>query len=340
MAVYIVKGELGSGKSLLSVSRMQKALEDGNRVATNMDLFLERLVGDRKPRDVTRLPDHPKLEDFRALGRGHEGRKGIEKKFGLIVLDEAATFLNSREWAGEADADKSDKQKQAKARSQLIAWLRHARKFRWHLILITQDVESLDAQVRRALSEHVVDCRRLDRYTVPFVSWITKLIGLGAVTMPQMHIGVVYYKGKNKVETWALPFAQLIRDGYDTEQKILGDNDGAAVMLDQRHAPYMWRPRGLYNMLWRSFLWKWPRLFPPSRAQVAHDDFRLFDKVGALYKQPVPTYAEWLSARGGAAPETATRAAHLEGAVAGAIPALVADGEGVAARCALDEQAA
>ncbi len=291
MTVHIITGELGSGKSIMAVSRIQAALLEGRRVATNMDIRLERLVTSRKPRDVTRLPDFPTLDDLKSLGKGYEGRKFDEKRFGLIVLDEAAMFLNAREYQGAADSDKEERKKEAAARLKMIGFLRHVRKQRWHLILVTQDAESLDAQVRRALMEHRVDCRRLDSFSVPIVSLLTKSIGLGAVKLPQVHLGVVYYKGKHKVDTWWLPDAKLLHGAYDTQQKILGDNDGPATMLDASHAPYLWKPSGMYEALWELGLWRW---FPPTMRRARYDDFRLYEQGKATpYKPPLPSYAEW-----------------------------------------------
>ena len=124
MSVYAITGELGTGKSLLCVSKIRDALVAGRRVATNLDLKLEHLVSARVPRDVLRVPDFPSREDLDALGMGCPDYD--EKRFGLLVLDEAATFLNSRDFRQEGRAD-------------VIKWLLHSRKFRWDVFLIIQD---------------------------------------------------------------------------------------------------------------------------------------------------------------------------------------------------------
>ncbi|EIZ7053106.1 hypothetical protein MPC41_004474, partial [Salmonella enterica] len=43
MAVYVVTGKLGSGKTLVSVSRIQERLAKGCPVATNLDLKLHNM---------------------------------------------------------------------------------------------------------------------------------------------------------------------------------------------------------------------------------------------------------------------------------------------------------
>lgn len=44
MPVYFVQGKLGSGKTLAGIHRIQEALNQGRRVATNIDLRLEKLI--------------------------------------------------------------------------------------------------------------------------------------------------------------------------------------------------------------------------------------------------------------------------------------------------------
>lgn len=302
MAVYIVTGSLGSGKSLLAVRYMQQVLFRGGRIATNMDLRVEKIVTARKSRDVYRLPDHPRLEDLEELGHGYAG-KYDEKKFGAIVLDEAAIYLNARSWnakEGEGQAEKPGAR-----RMKLINWLRHARKFGWDVLLITQDIGDIDSQIRSGLAEHVVYCKRMDRLALPIVSLFTKMLGLGSARMPQVHVGVVRYgTGPNAplADRWVLWYGQEFHGAYDTRQRILGDIDGPASMLDARHAPYLWEPRG-----WREWVSKLlPRdLRSVSVARQRRDDFRWFERGLPPYKPAAPTYSEWFAAQRVTAPEGA-----------------------------------
>lgn len=285
MSVWVVCGELGQGKTLMAVSKIQEALWQGRRVATNIDLRLEKLVSPNKPRDVTRLPDFPKVDDFMTLGYGYgDGkRRGRydESKFGLIVLDELAGYMNSRTWSKDGSREKT------------ITWMRHARKFRWHIILITQDVESIDKQIRTALCEHVVRCFRTDNVRIPLVGGLLSSLGLKGA-LPRSHVGIVR-RGSEKngllLDRWMLlpPFTEL-QESYDTQQKILGDNDGPATMLDQRHAPYLWEPSGWRERLWELLAWRW---LPESPARVAYNDSRLFEAGLMTPYKPHLTFAEW-----------------------------------------------
>jgi hypothetical protein len=228
MAVYFVTGKLGSGKSLVSVSKIRDYLEAGRRVATNLDLDLDQMFT-YCTTSATRLPDKPRAQDMVSLGNGYDSddpRDNDESKYGLVVLDECGTWLNSREW--------NDKERRA-----LIDWFLHARKRRWDVIFLIQDIESADSQIVRALCEHLVVCRRLDR--MRFVR----------IPLPKVHIANVYY-GRNKenfVERWMYKGTDLYR-AYDTRQQF---RDGIEFLhqgpIDMR-APYTmlsaWHLKGRY----------------------------------------------------------------------------------------------
>lgn len=279
MAVWIVTGELGSGKTLVTVSRIQEALWNGCRVATNLDLNLDKLVSARHTHaDVTRLPDWPKASDLEQLGHGYAGQRYDEKRFGLLVLDEVGTFINAREW-GDAD------------RQKLIRWLLHARKLRWHVYLIVQDISMIDKQVRSGLAEHVVRCKRLDRVNVPFISPITKALQLGPVRLPQIHMGVVRYGTKPDapvVDRWVIYNGAQYHEAYDTAQKILGFNDGPATMLNPKTGPWMWPSPLRQDKLGRLTGW---RFWGPSERENAHTDWRL-QQLGYDHYKPIPSCAE------------------------------------------------
>jgi len=296
---FIVTGPRGTGKSLHSVKRIRDALMAGCPVATNLDLYVEHLTGGRKDLDLRRLPDHPTYEDFERLGMAYEGRKYDESRFGWVVLDEAAVFLNARDWNGKMDSEKEAKKTEALARRRLMQWLRFSRKFRWHLLIISQDFESLDPEARRALAEMIVECRRLDNYAVPIISTLVKMLGFKAVSMPQIHLALVRDAKKMSgppVDRWAVnPMeARALHAAYNTEQKLSAENDGPATMLDARHAAYLWEPRGLRETLWKALLWRW---LPPSLARSRYDDFRLYEQGLLSPYKPQPSYAEWLAAR-------------------------------------------
>ena len=96
MSVYFLTGTLGAGKTLAAVYRISETLNKGLKVATNLDLNLEHLLNEKSKTSYTRLPDQPTILDLESIGKGSD--KVDEKTYGLLVLDELGTWLNSRNW--------------------------------------------------------------------------------------------------------------------------------------------------------------------------------------------------------------------------------------------------
>lgn len=208
MAVYCVTGKLGSGKTLAAVSRIQDALNKGRKVATNLDLRLEKLINPFAKNTVCyRLPDVPTREDMDAIGLGYNGKYQSEDQNGLLVLDECAKWLNSRDYRD-------------KNRKALIDWMIHARKKRWDVIFIIQDIEAMDKQFRDLFCEFGVYCRRMDRYSIPLLSFVTKIFTGKPAKPPRLHVGLVKYGFGERapvVDRWWYRGTNLY-DAYDTEQ--------------------------------------------------------------------------------------------------------------------------
>jgi hypothetical protein len=225
MPVWCVTGKLGAGKTLVAVGRIQKYLNANRRIATNLNLNLEKLVNiNAKKTTVYRLPDVPTIESFAGIGLGYDGEFVGDHKNGLVVLDECAKWLNSREWND-------------KARKKLIDYFVHLRKKRWDAILIIQDKEAIDKQFRTLYCEHIVYCSRADRYPIPFIGGLLKAFFGERIPLPRIHIGNVYYcvgPTENHVENWIYRGTSVM-DAYDTEQ---GFDENTSPMLFQYLPPY------------------------------------------------------------------------------------------------------
>lgn len=218
MSVYFITGHLGGGKGVQSVGRLIAYAEQGRRIAGNVEINLEKLCQNpRSKQSYIRLPDIPTSDDLHALGLGSETR--AEDTFGALVLDECAVFLNSRDW-------------QEKGRRSIMAWLVHARKFRWDVFIQIQDVDALDSQIRKLLHEYTVDCLRLDKLSIPIV---TRLTGLRP---PKFFVARVFYGRMNppvRADTWYTSGKRAF-DAYDTEQVIMDESDdGTYCMLPEWH---------------------------------------------------------------------------------------------------------
>ena len=60
MAIYLIEGKLGAGKSLIATGIIRDALIKGLPVGTNLDLHLQHLIGFKsKLARVVRVPDKP-----------------------------------------------------------------------------------------------------------------------------------------------------------------------------------------------------------------------------------------------------------------------------------------
>lgn len=208
MAVYFVTGKLGSGKSLVAVSKIKDKLLRGLPVATNLDINLKNMLGrNNKNTRLFRIPDKPDIQDLVNIGPGNKSYN--EDLNGLLVLDECGTWFNSRSWAD-------------KSRQEVINWFLHARKLGWDIIFLVQDISIVDKQARLALAEHVVYCRRTDRANIPFIGSLFKLITGSKLPLPKVHLGIVKYgdsQNSLKVDTWTT-LGPTLYSSYDTKQQF------------------------------------------------------------------------------------------------------------------------
>lgn len=164
--INVVTGKLGSGKSLFSIAEAWKYYSAGRKVVANFPIDFSSKPHTKKSlhNTIFILPDLPTPQDLHGLGVG-----GLtESTAGLIIIDEAARWLNSRDWGD-------------KNRKELIDWLLHSRKLGWDVMLLVQTHEMLDKQVRSGLMEYHTVCRRLDR---------VRFMG---VRLPHVHLATTYY---------------------------------------------------------------------------------------------------------------------------------------------------
>ena len=200
-----ITGKLGSGKTLAAVGRICDYLREGRRVATNLDLNMPALCNnDRSRKSVIRVPDKPRVQDLQAIGEGCEGYD--EDRFGALVLDELGTWFNTRNWRDPE-------------RKPIIDWFLHARKKRWDVYFIVQDINQVDNQARQALCEHLVVCRRLDRIPIPGLRLLAKSLGI-RILFPKIHVASVHYGDSEqglKVDRWWYRGRDLYQ-AYDTMQ--------------------------------------------------------------------------------------------------------------------------
>jgi zona occludens toxin (predicted ATPase) len=164
VALYLVEGPPGSGKTYFTTRKIDAALAAGKVVVTNVSLrpdWVERVAkgsawcwtsrgARRKARRANysgRLLELDQLEDlFRVRVDGTEEGRWV------VVLDEGQRWLNSRTWSKED-------------REQIVRWFTAHRHYGADVYLIAQDVEMLDKQVR-VLFEERITLRNLRNFKV------------------------------------------------------------------------------------------------------------------------------------------------------------------------------
>lgn len=210
MAVYVVQGKLGTGKSKFAVGKLREALLAGRRCATNLDLYMDGLMPASHRGTVIRVPDKPTAEHLDMIGHGNPDSYD-EDRNGVLVLDELASWLNARQF-------------QDKNRAGLIDWLIHARKKGWDVYLIVQHAEMIDKQVRVALAEYMIRCVRADKIRIPIVGQFLGKRG----RLPRLHIAKISLAdvpGVSIDQEWFR--GDYLHAGYDTRQIFRDDPDGA-----------------------------------------------------------------------------------------------------------------
>lgn len=201
-------GKRGEGKTLASVVIAGRYLAKGRPVATNIDLFVEHLLPAFNKTNFYRLPDCPSSQDLNLLPLGNpEPQK--DKKNGLLMLDEAAVFMNSREWRSDD-------------RMGLIRWLAHSRKYGWDLLLIAQHPKMIDSQVRDSLLELHASAKRMDKIGIPFLSFLAQYYFGLKLRLPKLHVVTTRYGFGNNapVASTEVMGGTDYYKAYDTTQKI------------------------------------------------------------------------------------------------------------------------
>ncbi|GJL76959.1 zonular occludens toxin domain-containing protein [Nitrosomonas sp.] len=206
--IHIIVGSLGGGKTLRSIQLAEWFIRNNRRVATNVNIRLERLSDpDYYPSQVLRIPDKPTVDTLKHLGEGAR-KKG---EYGLLLMDELGIWMNSRTF-GDKD------------RLGVIRFLIEARKRRWIIIFILQKVSMMDKQARE-LGATIHTCRS------------TKNI-FALKFLPKIHFVTV--KNTLNVKAGATEFyrAKRLYGAYDTEQRFCETYHGNPLPISEDVVTY------------------------------------------------------------------------------------------------------
>ncbi len=237
-----IEGVKRSGKTKYAVDLINDYLKRGRKVATNLDLFLDKMPVQNP--HVIRLPDHPRSEDLHALGIGYpeleqDDRNYDESKNGLVVIDELLTHLNSRSFKD-------------KDRLAIVSWFVQMGKYGWDLVLIGQDFEGVDKQLRDTTIDQLVSVKSgVNYFGFGFINSVVQRL-FSVLHIPKFSVAR-FYDGKSKSRK-AHGYQFYIKDWthawYNTAQKFLPDvmtaKDGRLVDM-----------RAMYSMVPTEQLKKW-----------------------------------------------------------------------------------
>lgn len=164
-------GTPGSGKTSHSINDIQKYLARGSVVVCNFAIDLSKIPFVKKSSKFVEIDpssDIDKLYEYAQYSKGEDSL--------LLVLDEAQLIFNSRNWS---DA----------SRKKWISFFSQHRKLGYRVILITQDINMLDRQIRMLVENNVVH-RRMNQFG--FVSKI-----MSALFLNRLFVFVNYWAPRN-----------------------------------------------------------------------------------------------------------------------------------------------
>ena len=208
MTDYAYTGKKGTGKSKNAV-RVARDLyfTHGRLVASNLDIYLEKMFGSLSKITYVRVPDKPCAFDLHAIGHGNPDSYD-EDKNGALILDEMGTWLNTRTFG--------DKQ-----RAETLDYFAHARKHGFDTFYIMQNVIQVDKQLRESFIEQTVRHTRFDKVRIPFIGRpLSALFGRRWGYFPKFHTAVsrIGFNPQDMVSDRVTFTGKDIEPCYDTRQ--------------------------------------------------------------------------------------------------------------------------
>lgn len=212
-----IEGVKRSGKTKYAVDEIKPYLDSGRKVATNLDLNHE-LMSPNSKSQILRMPDHPRYEDLEAIGYGYPELEESEDNYdesknGIVVIDELLTHLNSRSFRD-------------KDRLKIVSWFVQMGKYGWDLILIGQDYEAIDSQLRTTVINQLINCKSGRNYFgFGFVNSMVTL-AFDLMKIPKFHVARFYdgtSKGR-KAHGYQFYIKEWTHQWYKTAQKFVPDN--------------------------------------------------------------------------------------------------------------------
>jgi zona occludens toxin len=153
MSINVYTGTVGSGKSYHALCEgLEKVTLRGSFVISNFPIHAKS----EKEKNRWIYKDEFEPEDLIKLSfeRGIYGKEGK----GLVLIDEAGVWFNSRDWQIAGDR-----------RKEWVKFFSQSRKFGYDVIMVAQDMRMLDRQIR-SLAEYEVKHVKLKNYK--WMKWL------------------------------------------------------------------------------------------------------------------------------------------------------------------------
>lgn len=261
-AINMVTGHLGAGKSYYGVRKAFQYLAAGKFVMLNFDLIgpwystAASLTFSKKQklrgspgfyermryilRHCYRFYDQSQLYEWTLPG------DPAKEDRGLLVVDEAGLRNNTKTWKERGDKAKEETGDQLAE----LEWFVHMRKLGWTCLMLTQDSDMVDKQVRGTTSNEI-HLRNLQKVKLPLVG--------KPVSRKPFFIAVNYYhEGKSKMING--------RESYRLDKK-LARHYKSNYMFSRRTAEQMSRPHLMYD--WDEAMRLQPVPFDPAEPVLA-----------------------------------------------------------------------
>ena len=191
--ITLYSGTPGSYKSYHAVCDILNWLKSNRNVITNFPVDYQRLG--IKPSGIYKFCKNTEITPKMLLSFHIENHKLSFKPQTLIVIDEASTFFNPREF-GRAD------------RMEWINFFANHRHFNFEVILITQSDKMLDKQIR-GLIEYEIKHRALARANL--IMWLLSKVFKGLFITVE-----IWYPCKMRITSNLHRFRKKKADCYDT----------------------------------------------------------------------------------------------------------------------------
>jgi len=217
-----ITGPRGSGKGAFSVHLAKtEYLDEGKRVASNIDLYLDELYPPDSDISVTRIPDKPNADHMYSLGQAYgfdsKDPSTIDpSKNGALFIDEISLFLESK------------KDPEFKA---LMAFFMLSRKLGWDLYFVCQEKGQIDDTFYKALCNRLIICQSDSLLPIPILGSVLEKVGLSGM-LPDKHTATVF-GGRSELNTVikTIPYNwRPYKTAYNTYQLF---TDGVELVGEQ-----------------------------------------------------------------------------------------------------------